>query len=159
MQDFILLEPALGAPDAAFEDAAGQSVKLDDFRGKVVVLNFWATWCPPCVKEMPALDKLQAELGGEDFEVVAISVDREGFDAVGPFYAHYGLENLAVYLDQTASLQQQFGISGLPVTFILDRDGMVRGGYAGDADWAGPEARALIEHYLALPAAGSKSDT
>ncbi len=106
---------------------------------------------------MPALDKLQADLGGEDFEVVAVSVDRGGFDAVGPFFVNHGLENLTVYLDQDQALQGEFGIAGLPVSFILDRQGRVVGGFAGAAHWSGPDARALIEHYLAAPS--GKSDT
>ena len=83
---FVLREQARPAPDVAFEDQAGAPLRLSDFRGKVILLNLWATWCAPCRREMPTLDRLQAMIGGPDFEVVALSVDREGVPAVAAFY-------------------------------------------------------------------------
>src|SRR5262249_14145992 len=100
-KNFVMHDAPKPVAAIKLDDAQGQSRNLADFKGKVVLLNIWATWCGPCRKEMPALDRLQAELGGPDFEVVALSIDRGGMDAVRKFFADIGIRNLAMYLDSS----------------------------------------------------------
>ncbi len=151
-ENFTLLDPPVPAPLEAFVDLAGNRVRLSDFEGRVVLLNFWATWCAPCVREMPSLDRLQAALGERDLSVVAVSIDRKGAQVIRPFAKRLGLARLGLYHDPTGALFQAFGVTGLPASFVIDRDGGIVGAYAGPAEWDGPEARALIEYYLERPA-------
>jgi thiol-disulfide isomerase/thioredoxin len=146
--DFSPIDPPeqIAAPN--FQDKMGQPVSLDSFKGKVVVLNFWATWCPPCVAEMPALDKLQADMGGKDFTVVAVSTDREGIKKSAPFYRRAGIKNLTLYNDTRGGMLDAFKAKALPVTIVLDREGRMIGRIEGAAQWDSPQAKALIEHYL-----------
>jgi thiol-disulfide isomerase/thioredoxin len=144
------------APELRFTDAEGRELTLADFKGRVVLLNLWATWCVPCVEEMPSLDRLQARLGGPDFEVVAISVDRQGAAVVAPFYERLGLKRLGIYLDRSSQSMRALGLRGLPTSLVIDRDGRIAGRLEGAAAWDSPAAEALIRHYLALgPAAAS----
>src|SRR5713101_3072283 len=110
-------------PALQFEDAAGHTRSLADFKGKLVLLNLWATWCAPCREEMPALDRLQAELGGPRFEVVALSIDQNGVDAVRKFYAEVGVRNLAIHLDPSGRSIRELSTVGVPTTLLLDREG------------------------------------
>src|SRR5258708_5683255 len=114
LKDFKPLEPPQTAPAINFTDDQARNLSLADFRGKVVLLNFWATWCVPCVEEMPSLNNLQAKLGGKDFVVVAISTDRQGLSIVEPFLDKLGVHNLGTYLDPSHAAQRAFGIRGIP---------------------------------------------
>ena len=145
-------EAGNAAPAVTFADAAGRPVTWDDFRGQVLLVNFWATWCAPCVHEMPSLDTLQNALGGEDFEVVAISVDQGGQQQVEGFYRAHGLRHLEVYTDPRNRVPAAFGARGLPTSVVIGRNGEWLGTFVGAADWAGPDAMALIRHYLDDPA-------
>ena len=145
---FEITAPPRPRGDIAFGDAGGAPLTIADKRGKVVLLNLWATWCPPCVREMPSLDHLQARLGGAGFEVVAVSVDRAGAQVVDPFYARMGLEHLAKYFDPTSRISRALGVIGLPTTVLIDRDGNEVGRVAGAADWDSAAALALIRHYM-----------
>ena len=147
-EDFSPIDPPEQISAPTFQDKLGQPVSLDSFKGKVVVLNFWATWCPPCIAEMPALDKLQAEMGGKDFTVVAVSTDREGIKKSAPFYRRAGIKNLALYNDTRGNLLDTFKVKALPITLLLDREGRVIGRMEGAAQWDSTEAKALIAHYL-----------
>ncbi len=140
--------PARTAPEIGFADAAGRPLSLADFRGKTVLLNFWATWCGPCVQEMPSLDRLQARLGSDRFAVVAISVDRQGLEVVRPFLDKTQIQSLATYVDPKGASMRAFGVRGLPTTFIIDRDGRLAGHIEGQASWDTPEAEALVRYYL-----------
>jgi thiol-disulfide isomerase/thioredoxin len=99
-------------PEVRFQDDQGRDLTLVDFQGRVVVLNVWATWCLPCRKEMPTLDRLQARLGGKDFLVVALSIDRKGVEAVRGFYQEIGVENLTIYVDPSAADRTASGCRG-----------------------------------------------
>ena len=145
---FTPIDPPRPAPDVAFEDGDGRRLTLADFRGRVVLLNFWATWCGPCVVEMPSLDRLQARLGGADFTVVALAQDRDGAAVVEPFYERLGLAGLGVYLDPRGQVARVFGVQGLPTTLVLDRQGRAVGALEGPAEWDSPEAVALIERVM-----------
>ena len=112
------------------------------------MLNLWATWCAPCVREMPALDRLQAALGGPHFEVVALSIDRNGRAAVEPFFARYALTNLRMYLDPESVVARTLGVSSLPVSLLLGPDGGMLGRIDGAAEWDSGEAEALVRFYI-----------
>ena len=144
--------PPKALADITFTDADGAPLTLADKRGKVVVLNLWATWCPPCVREMPSLDRLETALGGPDLEVVALSVDRGGAAVVLPFLEKLGIGALGVYLDTSSRVLGALGINGLPTTILIDRDGREVGRVVGPAEWDSVPAMALIRHYMADPA-------
>lgn len=139
------------APQTSFTSGDGRAATLADWRGRVALVNFWATWCVPCVTEMAALDRLQAALAGEGLSVLALSQDRGGLAVVAPFYAKLGLANLAAYLDPQGSVARDFAVSALPVTIVIDRQGREVGRLLGPADWDSPEAVALLRHFLQNP--------
>lgn len=117
---------------------------LDEYRGKWLVVNFWATWCPPCRKEMPSLDALQMRLGSENFQVVTIATGRNAVPAIKEFFEEAGVTNLPVLRDLRSKLARQMGVAGLPVTVILNPEGDEVGRLIGDADWNAPEAHAVL---------------
>ena len=132
-------------PDLPFVDETGQSRTLADYRGKVVLLNLWATWCPPCRKEMPDIDALAAEMAGEDFAVLTVAASsRDTHENVGRFFERAGIRNLPQFIDSSERLSRSFGIPGLPATLLLDREGQVVAQLMGPANWASPEAKAVI---------------
>lgn len=156
MQSFQHAPTPKPAPGVSFTDRAEKPLTLADFRGKVVLVNYWATWCGPCVEEMPALDRLQASQGSDDFQVAAISVDRQGLPVVEPFLDRIGLKQLPIYLDKTSTSMRAFGIRGLPTTILLDREGNELGRLEGMAHWDSPAAEALIRFYVARPVAAPR---
>jgi thiol-disulfide isomerase/thioredoxin len=138
-----------GAPKAlpgiGFTDADDKALSLADYKGKVVLLNFWATWCAPCVKEMPSLDRLQAEMGKDKFVVVPLSLDGPSKPKVAPFYKDKNLANLGIYFDKGKKVQQALDIAVLPTSILIDKEGREIGRLQGDADWDKPEAIALMK--------------
>ncbi|MEZ5686759.1 MAG: TlpA disulfide reductase family protein [Paracoccaceae bacterium] len=144
MRKLVVYEAPLELPDLPFLDAAGAERRLADYRGKVLVVNFWAVWCAPCRAEMPSLDRLQAELGGDDFEVLAIATGRNPPPKVERFLQEVGVSNLALYTDAQQKLARSMGIAGLPVTVLIDRDGREVARLIGEAAWDGPDAKAII---------------
>ena len=132
-------------PDLAFTDANDKPAKLADYKGKTVLLNFWATWCAPCVKEMPSLDKLQAELGKDKFVVLPLSLDGPSKPKVAPFYADRKLTNLGIYFDKAKKVMEALDISVLPTSVLVDPDGRELGRLEGEAEWDKPEALALMK--------------
>ena len=135
--------------DISFVDAEQTPLSLDDWKGRVVLVNLWATWCAPCREEMPALAALQERLGSEDFEVVAISLDRQGADVARPFLEEVGAEALKLYLDPSADVLADFKAVGLPATMLINRSGQEIGRMFGPAEWDAPEAIRLIEAAIA----------
>ncbi len=142
----------LKVPDLAFQDAAGKPLSMQNWRGRTVLLNLWATWCVPCRKEMPALDALQQRLGGSGFEVVAINIDTRDPDKPKAWLKELGVEKLAYYADPTAKTFQdlkEIGRAfGMPTTMLVDRQGCELGTIAGPAEWASEDAVKLIEAAL-----------
>ena len=136
------------APSLSFKDADGASRTLADFKGRTVLLNLWATWCVPCRKEMPALDRLQAALGGPDFQVVAVNIDTAKLDRPKQFLVEAGVTHLPLYTDSTAgafqALRAEAGALGLPTTLLIDRAGCTLGTVAGPAEWDSPDVQALV---------------
>jgi thiol-disulfide isomerase/thioredoxin len=134
--------------DLVFLDAEGRETRLDSLRGKGLVVNFWATWCPPCVAEMPALDRAQAALARDGIEVLALSSDRGGRAQVEPFYARTGVRHLPVLLDPRGAAGRAFGVRGLPTTLILDRAGQEVARLEGEAEWDAPAMLAAIRRLV-----------
>lgn len=126
-------------PEFRFKNDNGKPLTLSDFRGKVVLLNIWATWCGPCREEMPTLDRLQAKLGGPHFEVVALSIDRAGIGMLSEFYAEIGVQHLARYIDESGKAAGELSALGLPTTLLIDREGREIGRHVGPAEWDTPE--------------------
>ncbi len=136
-------------PALAFQGPDGKPRSLADWRGKTVLVNIWATWCVPCRAEMPALDKLQAQLGSDKFEVLAVNIDTNGLDRPKAFLNEIGVKNLALYADPKADvfygLKQAGKIVGLPTTYLVGPDGCEIGALAGGANWASEDAVALVK--------------
>lgn len=147
--EFAMHDTPRTLPDIAFADGDNRARTLADFRGKSVLLNMWATWCAPCRKEMPTLDRLQMKLGGSDFEVVALSIDRAGIDAVRKFYGEIEIMRLAVYIDTSGKAARNLGIVGIPVTLLIDRSGMELGRLVGPAEWDAPEMMDFLKSAIA----------
>ena len=153
--NFVLHNEARAVPDVRFVDGQGHALTLADFKGKVVLLNVWATWCPPCRKEMPALDHLQATLGGSDFEVVALSVDRAGVEPVRRFYGETGVSQIKVYLDASGKALRTLDAVGLPTTLLLNPEGREVGRLVGPAVWDSPEMVAFLRERIGLLKGGT----
>jgi thiol-disulfide isomerase/thioredoxin len=135
-------------PDLVFRDAQGRERKLSDWRGRTVLLNLWATWCVPCRKEMPALDKLQAALGGDAFEVVTINIDTRDPEKPLAFLKDAGVSHLAYFADPSAKVFQELKLAGkafgMPTTLIVDPNGCEIGEMAGPAEWASADGVKLM---------------
>ncbi len=143
-------------PELRFLDMAGVETGMEAFRGEVVVLNLWATWCAPCKEEMPALDRLAAAFEGQPVRVLALSVDRAPPERVQAFLDEVGVERLAVYRDPKAAATRALKVQGLPVTLLIDREGREAGRVVGIARWDGEEAFAAVRELLAAPGGGPR---
>lgn len=148
MSRFELQATPTAAPAIAFKDKADADATLDAFKGKVVLLNFWATWCVPCVKEMPSLDRLAAKIGTEKFVVVALSLDGPSRPKVEPFIRSRNLDHLQVFFDTQKKSYSGLNIVVLPTTVLIDAQGREVGRLQGDAEWDTPEAEALVRHVM-----------
>ncbi|OWK23972.1 redoxin [Rhizobium yanglingense] len=151
---FVLSDVPTPVPDVRFTDGEGRPRALADFRGKVVLLNVWATWCLPCRKEMPTLDRLQAALGGDGFEVVALSVDRQGSETVKAFYSEIGVRNLAVRVDASGQALSALAAVGLPTTILIDAEGRELGRLMGPAEWDANDMVAFLKPIVEREAGG-----
>ena len=140
--------PPAPAPALSFKDWNDADASLDAFKGKVVLVNFWATWCIPCVKEMPSLDRLAQKIGGEKFAVVALSLDGPSRPKVEPFIRSRNLSHLQVFFDTRKKSYQALQIAVLPTSVLIDADGREVGRLQGDAEWDSPEAEALVRHVM-----------
>jgi thiol-disulfide isomerase/thioredoxin len=148
----------LRLPDLAFEDGAGKPRKLSDWRGRTLLVNLWATWCVPCRKEMPALERLQTRLGGPNFEVVAINIDTRDHEKPKTFLREANLTRLGYFSDHNAKVFQDLKAVGralgMPTSVLVDGQGCEIGTIAGPADWASDEAIKLVTAAIQPVAAG-----
>lgn len=150
---FIVHETPRPMPSIPFKDREGHERTLADFRDRVVLLNVWATWCAPCRREMPTLDRLQATLGGPEFEVLALSIDRAGLGPVARFFGEIGVTRLQPLIDETGKVVRELGAYGLPITILIDRDAREIGRLVGPAEWDSPEMIAFLRSHIgAAPA-------
>ncbi len=149
MQNFTPTSVAKPVPQVAFFGPKGDRHSLTEFRGKVVLVNFWATWCAPCVREMPSLQRLQQVLGGGGFTVLALSNDLGGWSVIKPFLTRIGIDKLPIYHDKELIAGRSLQVRGLPTTLLFDHEGVEQGRLEGIAEWDSPEAVALIRHYMA----------
>ena len=148
MQNFTPAAKAEPAPKLAFLGQDGTEKKFSDFSGKVVFLNFWATWCGPCIREMPSLLRLQNARAGKDFTIIALSQDLRGWPVVTPFLEKQALTALPVFVDRKTAVGRALRVKGLPTSILFDRLGRELGRLAGHAEWDSAEALALIDHYV-----------
>jgi thiol-disulfide isomerase/thioredoxin len=146
--EFVPASQPFSAPAISLVDSAGQTVELSDLRGKLVLVNLWATWCEPCLREMPSLERLQSRLG-ERIAVLAVSEDRGGNKTVEPFIAKLGLKSVKIYIDPKSEVGHAFGARGLPTSFLIDREGKVLGRVEGAAEWDSPKILGVLEPLLA----------
>lgn len=141
---FVAAADGEAAPDVTFTDAVAGPRRLADFQGRALVVNFWATWCAPCVREMPDLDRLRVDLAAAGIDVLAISEDRQGMAKVDEFYAATGIVNLPRLLDDKGVLSRALKLRGLPTTFLFDAAGRRLGHVEGTAPWHEPALRAAL---------------
>jgi thiol-disulfide isomerase/thioredoxin len=142
------------AGTAEFITFDGAPLSLDEYEGKWVLLNFWATWCAPCRKEMPMLSELQTEFGGPDFDVVTVAAGRNPPPAMETFFDEIGVDNLPLHRDPKSGLAREMGVLGLPITVILNPEGNEVARMRGDANWASDNAKAILRTILEQDTAG-----
>lgn len=147
MSGFTLLPAPKAVPDVTFLDAAGQQTSLRQFRGKLVLLTLWATWCPYCARELPTLDNLQEAMGKEKFMVLPISVDKEGPEFVKRYLEDKSL-NFPTYADPKNMIGKALSANGVPYCILIDQHGREIGRIAGETNWAAPESIALLKSFI-----------
>jgi len=134
LEDFELSKEKQNISDLKFKDNEGKEISFSDFQDKVLLVNFWATWCAPCIKEMPSLDRLKSKVDG-DFDVIAISVDRDGVEEVTDFFNENKISNLEKFFDIKNSLAKEMNLYGVPTSFFINKEGDLIGYYHGDMEW------------------------
>ena len=149
MKKLVIHKAPRPALERMFQAENGGAVGFDRFAGKVTLVNFWATWCPPCRKEMPYLDQLKADMASDDFDVVAIALDRASPEKIKEFFLSIEAENLKIYRDPTLRLGSEAGVLGMPVTILIDREGREIARLQGEAKWDGPDAKDILSKIIA----------
>jgi len=144
------IEIGLPAPDFTFPGIDGKMVRLSDHKGKIVLVNIWATWCPACVDEMPSMEKLYQKLKGEKFEILAVSIDALGVTAVAPFLEKYKLTFPAL-IDSDGAIRMGYRTTGVPESFIIDKNGMLVKKIVGALNWAHPEVLRYFRDLIQKP--------
>lgn len=154
--NFSFFDQPRPVPELRFVDGDDHSLSLQDFRGRPILLNIWATWCVPCRKEMPALDRLQAAFDKSELLVLPLSIDRQGAPVVKPFYQELGLKALSIYVDQSGKASSELNTVGVPTTLLIDREGREIGRKIGPAEWDSAEVITLMREHLGLPSNAQK---
>lgn len=151
MKKLVFHSEARALPGSVLIDETGRERELAEHAGKWVVLNFWATWCPPCRQEMPSLDRLQADLGGEDLAVVTVATGRNAPQAIDRMFAELGIATLPKWRDPDSALARGMGVAGLPVTVILNPEGQEIARMQGEAHWDSDSAKAILSALVGTP--------
>jgi peroxiredoxin len=146
----VAIKDNLPAPDFTFPGLDGKKVSLSDYKGKVVLVNIWATWCSPCVEEMPSMEKLYRKFKGENFEILAVSIDEPGLKAVAPFMKKSNLTFPAL-IDSEGAIKAVYGITGIPESFIIDQQGILLKKIVGPVDWATPNIFRFFSDLIQKP--------
>jgi len=154
MKKLVIHDSPRAVSQAPFTDAEGNQGQLSDYAGKHVVLNFWATWCAPCRKEMPTLSALQKSMGGSDLAVVTLATGRNPPPAMKAFFTEIGVENLPLHRDPEQQIARDMEVLGLPITVVVDPEGREVARLKGEADWNSDSARAILSHMMSPPAEG-----
>ena len=144
-QSYTRIVPPVPAPQVPFLNGQGQSIRLGDFKGQVILLNFWATWCAPCIQEMPSLDRLQERR--DSLRVVAVSLDRGGLEVPRAFLQKLSLTHLGLYKDQKSQLSRAFKLRAIPSSFLIDKSGNLVGELAGPFEWDQDSVLKLVDYY------------
>ena len=145
MKNVVIHKAPKPLADFTFQDGMNKTHHISDFKGKVVLVNFWATWCAPCRKEMPSIDRLQEEMASDNFTVLAISQDLQGIERVKKFLKALNIEHLAALNDKTIKSGRAAGVFGLPATLIINKNGLEVARLVGPAEWDADEAKKLIQ--------------
>ena len=145
--EFVPASQPFPAPAISLADSSGHTIELSDLRGKPVIVNLWATWCEPCLREMPSLERVQSRFG-ERIAVLAVSEDRGGDKTVDPFIAKLGLKSVKIYIDPKSEVGHAFVVRGLPTSLLIDRNGMVIGRIEGAAEWDSPKILGVLQPLL-----------
>ncbi|MCC3861624.1 TlpA family protein disulfide reductase [Pseudemcibacter aquimaris] len=148
MKRFVFNEQVMPATTAKFQDEHGAEMTFADFKGKVILVNLWATWCAPCIKEMPDLNGLQESLGGDNFEVVLISENQDGIESSLKFLEDHNINHLKTYIDPGRKVARTLKSSALPTSLLIDANGNEIGRLVGPAEWNSGDAKALINYYI-----------
>ena len=151
MQNFELYKSTRPRPNFQWQDEQGQPVSLTNFAGKVVLFNFWATWCVPCIRELPSLDRLNAKLGGDKFTVVTLNIDRAGKPVALKMVKRLKLKTLRLYLNPKLKISRALGVKVMPSTFLFDAKGRELGKLEGAAEWDAPEAIDFMRYFIDRP--------
>ncbi len=151
MQNFQLVRSTRPRPADTWMDEAGKTVSLADFAGKVVMVNFWASWCPPCLRELPSINRLQAALGGKDFTVVALNIDQAGKSIAKRLTRKLKLDKLALYLDPKSAVPKSWKIKTMPTTILFDRQGREVGKLEGGVEWDTQATIKLVKFFIDNP--------
>jgi thiol-disulfide isomerase/thioredoxin len=134
-----------------WKNAKGETLSLNDFKGRVILLNFWATWCLPCIKELPSMERLQTKFKEDNFTIIAISLDRGGKSVAARLLKRLKLNKLTLYIDKENKSAQKLGVKFMPTTFIFDREGRKLGKLQGGIEWDSKNAEALIKYFINNP--------
>lgn len=148
LRAFLIHKEPKALPAFTFQDRFGESKTLNDFKGKLILLNLWATWCAPCREEMPSLDNLKKLFSSDEFDVLAISMDRGGINKPKKFFEETKLKQLSLYIEPSAKLMFKLKAIGLPATLLIDKEGREVGRLPGPAQWDSDEAINLIRKFL-----------
>ena len=149
MKRFVFHDQLVPATSATFQNDQAKEVRLSDFKGKVILVNLWATWCAPCIKEMPDLNELQKSLGGEKFEVVLLSENQDGIESSLEFLKTNNISHLSTYHDNKRNVARALKSNALPTSILINADGYEVGRLVGPAEWNSGDAKALINYVIA----------
>ncbi|MBL4602379.1 MAG: redoxin family protein [Emcibacteraceae bacterium] len=148
MKRFVFHDKLVPATSATFQDASGKEVQFSHFKGKVILVNLWATWCAPCIKEMPDLNELQKSLGGEKFEVVLLSENQDGIESSLEFLTTNNITHSGTYHDNKRNVARALKSNALPTSILINTDGYEVGRLVGPAEWNSDEAQTLIKYVI-----------
>jgi len=149
LEDFELSKEKHNISSLKFKDEQEKEISFSDFKGKILLVNFWATWCAPCIKEMPSLDRLKSKVDG-NFDVVAISIDRDGGKKVIDFFNENKITNLEKFFDIKNSLAKEMNLIGIPTSFFVNKKGDLIGHYQGDMEWDNDNIIKFVNYLMGL---------